>query len=78
MKNIDTIGKMINQAKILEENNISNMEYANSLSILSNTNGFSKVKGEDLSQMIKELNQHIEDSNRVTSTLLNNLLSKYN
>lgn len=78
MENKNAIGEMINQAKSLEKNNISNMEYTNSLSMLVNSNDLAQVKDKELAEKIQKLNKNIEDVNTLTSELLNSLVSKFN
>lgn len=78
MENKNAIGEMINQAKSLEQNNLSNMEYANSLSMLISSNDLAQVKDKNLAEKINKINRHIEDANTLTSELLENLVSKFN
>lgn len=78
MKNENTISEMINQAKQIEENNLNNMEYTTSMSMMVSSNDLGKSKDKELSQKIKELDKNIENINELTSDLLNDLRNRHN
>lgn len=78
IKNPKPIEEILNQAKKIEENNFSTIEYCNSINNMLNSNDLSESKDRDLTLKIKKLNRQMEDINRLTSELLNNLSSKNN
>ncbi len=78
MKNETTISEMINQAKQIEENNYNNIEHTTSMSLMVSSNDLGQAKDKDLSQKISKLNKHIEDTNRLTADLLDNLRNRHN
>ncbi len=67
MKNENTILEMINQAKQIEENNLNNMEYTTSMSLMVSSNDLGKSKDKDLSRKINKLNRDIEEINALYS-----------
>ncbi len=78
MENPKAISEILNQAKKIEENNFSNMEHSTSISMLLASAELGNSKDKELSNKFNKLNQHIEDINKLTSDLLNNLASKHN
>lgn len=78
MENPNVIEEIINQANKIEENNFSNMEYFTSISMLLSSNNLGSSKDKELSIKFNKLNQQMEDINKLTSDLLNDLSSKYN
>lgn len=78
MKNQMTISEMINQAKQIEENNLNNMEYTTSMSLMASSNDLGQAKDKDLSQKISKLNKYIEDTNQLTADLLSDLRNRHN
>lgn len=78
MKNESAISEMINQARNIEKNNHTNMEYTTSMTMLVNSNDLAQPKDKKLADKIHQLNRHIEDINQLTSDLLNDLTSRYN
>lgn len=78
MENSNTIGEILNQAKQIEVNNFSNMEHFTSISMLLNSNDLGRPKDKTLSAKFNQLNQQMEDINKLTSDLLNDLSSRYN
>lgn len=78
MENKRAMEEIINQAKQIEENNFSNMEHTNSISMLLSSNDLGKSKDKDLSQKFNKLNKQMEDINKLTSDLLNDLSSRHN
>ncbi|MBU5440190.1 hypothetical protein KQI42_19535 [Tissierella sp. MSJ-40] len=78
MENPKAISEILNQTKRIEENNFSNMEYATSISMLLNSNDLAKTKDKELSDKVNKLNRHIEDINKLTADLLNDLSSRHN
>lgn len=78
MENKNAMSEMINQTKRIEENNINNMEYVTSISMLINSNDLARPKDRELADKINNLNRQIEDINKTTDELLNDLISKHN
>lgn len=78
MENPRAIGEIINQAKQIEENNFSNMEHFTSISMLLNSSDLGKSKDKELSDKFNKLNQQMEDINKQTSDLLDDLSSRHN
>ncbi len=78
MENPKVITEILNQAKKIEENNFSNMEHFTSISMLLNSNDLGKPKDKELAAKFEELNKEIEDINKRTSELLNDLASRNN
>ena len=78
MENKRAMEEIINQARKIEENNFSNMEYTTSINMLLNSNDLAQPKDFDLAKKINKLNNRIEDINKLTSDLLNDLNSRHN
>jgi hypothetical protein len=70
--------EVIQQAKMIEENNFSNMEHTTSISMLLNSNDLAQPKDRELSDKFNRLNKQLEDINQLTSDLLNDLTSRHN
>lgn len=78
MENKRAMDEVIKQAKKIEENNFSNMEYTSSISMLLNSNDLGQPKDRELSDKFNRLNKQLEDINQLTSDLLNDLTSRHN
>lgn len=78
MENPNTLSELINQAKKIEENNFSNMEYFTSISMLLNSSDSGNSKDKDLSARFGRLSQQMNDINKETADLLNDLAKKHN
>lgn len=78
MENPKTIEEMLNQAKKIEENNFSNLEHSTSISILLSSNDLGQSKDRELSDKVSKLNQQMDDINKLTSDLLNDLATRHN
>lgn len=78
MDNPKAISEILNQAKKIEDNNFSNMEHSTSINMLLTSSDLGGPKDKKLSEKFNKLNQHIEDINKLTSDLLNDLASKHN
>ena len=78
MENPKAIAEILDQAKRIEENNFSNMEHFTSISMLLNSNDLGNTKDKELTAKFNKLNQHMEDINKLTSDLLNDLASRHN
>jgi len=78
MENPRVINEILNQAKKIEENNFSNMEHFASISMLLNSNDLGRPKDKELAAKFDQLNKEIEDINKRTSELLNDLASRNN
>lgn len=78
MENKKAMEEVIKQAKLIEENNFSNMEYTTSINMLLNSNDLAQPKDRELSDKFNRLNKQLEDINQLTSDLLNDLTSRHN
>lgn len=78
MENKKAMEEIINQAKKIEENNFSNMEYTSSINMLLNSNDLAQPKDYELAKKLNKINKRIEDINKLTSDLLNDLSSRHN
>ena len=78
MENPRTISEIIKQTKKVEENNWNSTQYLNSISMLLTSNDLGKVKDENLSKKFTQLNNKMEDINKLTENLLSHLSSKHN
>lgn len=78
MENPRAIAEVLNQAKKIEENNFSNMEYMTSINMLLTSSDLGKSKDKEISKKINKLNEHMEDINKLTSDLLNDLATRHN
>jgi hypothetical protein len=78
MENKKAIEEIINQTKRIEENNFLNMEYTTSINMLLNSNDLAQPKDYELAKKFDKLNKRIEDINKLTSDLLNDLSSRHN
>jgi hypothetical protein len=78
VENRKAIEEIISQAKKIEENNFSNMEYTTSINMLLNSNDLAQPKDYELTKKLNKINQRIEDINKLTSDLLDDLSSRHN
>lgn len=78
MENKNAMEEILNQARKIEENNFLNMEHTTSISMLLTSNDLAQSKDKDLSQKFNKLNKQMEDINKLTSDLLNDLSSRHN
>lgn len=78
MENKNAMEEIINQAKLIEENNYNNMEYTNSINMLLSSNDLGRSKDRDLSDKFDKLNKQIEDINSLTQELLDDLNQRHN
>lgn len=78
MENKNAMNEIINQAKLIEENNFNNMEYTNSINLLLSSNDLGRSKDKDLSEKVDKLNSQIEDINSLTQELLDDLNMRHN
>lgn len=78
LENKNTISEIMNQVKQIEENMLINKEYTNSMNMLINSNDLARSKDQDLTDQVNQLDNHIDDINKLTSNLLNDLASRYN
>ena len=78
MENPRTVGEIISQTKKIEENNWNSTQYLNSINMLLTSNDLATVKDEDLSEKFTQLNNKMEDINKLTEDLLSHLVSKHN
>lgn len=78
MENPKAISEILNQAKKIEENNLSNMEHFTSINMLLTSNDLGKSKDKELTAKFNELEKQMEDINQLTSDLLNDLATRHN
>lgn len=78
MENPNSISEIINQAKEIEKNNFSNMEHFASISMLLSSNNLGRSKDRELSDKFNKLNEQMDDINKQTSDLLNDLSMRHN
>lgn len=78
MENQNSIKEIINQTKKIEENNLFNMEYTNSISMMMNSNDLARPKDKELANKLNLLNRQMEDINKLTSELLADLARRHN
>lgn len=78
MENQNSISEIINQTRKIEENNLFNMEYTNSISMMLNSNDLARPKDKELAHKLNQLNRQMEDVNKLTSELLNDLARRHN
>lgn len=78
MENPNTIGEILTQTKIIEENNWTNTQYLNSINMLLASNDLGKVEDKKLAEKLNQLHKNMEDINKLTEDLLSHLSSKYN
>ncbi len=78
MENKRAIEEIMNQAKKIEVNNFNNLEYTTSINMLLNSNDLAQPKDYELAKKFNKLNKRIEDINKLTSDLLDDLSSRHN
>ena len=78
MENKRAIEEIMNQAKRIEVNNFNNLEYTTSINMLLNSNDLAQPKDYELAKKFNKLNKRIEDINKLTSDLLDDLSSRHN
>ena len=78
MENPRTIGEIIKQTKQIEENNWHSTQYLNSINMLLTSNDLGTIKDDNLSKKFNQLNNKMEDINKLTEELLSHLSSKHN
>lgn len=78
VKNQRSLKEIINQTKKIDENNFNNAQYLNSINMLLASNDLGSTKDDGLSKKFKELNDKIEDVNKLTSSLLDELSKRNN
>ncbi|HHV46546.1 MAG TPA: hypothetical protein GXX53_06580 [Tissierellia bacterium] len=78
MKNPRSLKEIIDQTKKIDENNFDSAQCLNSINMLLASNDLGSTKDEELSKKFQELNSKIEDVNRLTSSLLEELSKRNN
>lgn len=68
-----TINEIINQAKLIEENNWKNMEYTTGIDLLLTSDNNGTVKDKNIAKDFSQLKEKIEDMNDLTEKLLSKL-----
>jgi hypothetical protein len=78
MENPKSLKEIIDQTKKIDENNFNNLQYLNSINMLLTSNDLGTTKDENLSQKFNELSSKMEDINKLTSELLEELSRRHN
>lgn len=78
VKNPRSLKEIIDQTKKIDENNFDSTQCLNSINMLLASNDLGSTKDEELSKKFQELNSKIEDVNRLTSSLLEELSKRNN
>lgn len=78
MANKNPISQLINQTRKIEENNQINIEYSSTISSLVKCANYNQIIDKKLESKLKKLNSQINDINKLTSDLLNDLSKRYN
>ena len=78
VKNPRSLKEIIDQTKKIDENNFDSAQCLNSINMLLASNDLGSTKDEELSKKFQELNSKIEDVNRLTSSLLEELSKRNN
>lgn len=78
MENPKSLKEIIEQAKRIDENNFNNLQYLNSINMLLASNDLGTTKYENLSKKFNELNSKMEDVNKLTAELLEELSRRHN
>jgi len=78
MENPKSLKEIIDQTKKIDENNFNNLQYLNSINMLLTSNDLGTTKDENLSQKFNELSNKMEDINKLTSELLEELSRRHN
>ncbi len=78
MENQRSIGEILKQTKKIEENNWNNSHHLNSINMMLVSNDLAVVKDEKLSEKFRQLNNKMEDVNKLTEELLKDLSSRHN
>ncbi|NLN14234.1 MAG: hypothetical protein GX185_01380 [Tissierellia bacterium] len=77
MENKNTISKLIDHTRKIEENNNINIKYSSSISSLINSD-LEQLIDRDLEEKLQELNKRIKDINQLTAELLEDLSKRHN
>jgi len=72
------MSEIIREAKKIEENNLSNMSHFDSIDMLLSSNDLGNTKDKELSKKFNKLTKQMEDINKLTSDLLNDLAIRHN
>ncbi|MCK9443637.1 MAG: hypothetical protein M0Q14_03785 [Tissierellaceae bacterium] len=78
MENQRVMSEIIREAKKIEENNLSNMSHFDSIDMLLSSNDLGNTKDKELSKKFNKLTKQMEDINKLTSDLLNDLAIRHN
>lgn len=78
MENPKSLKEIIDQTKKIDENNFNNLQNLNSINMLLTSNDLGTTKDENLSQKFNELSSKMEDINKLTSELLEELSRRHN
>ncbi len=78
MTSKNTISEIINATRKIEKNNHNNIEYTSNISSLINGNDLEQVVDKELEDRLKNLNRQINDINKLTADLLNDLSMRHN
>lgn len=78
IENPRAMNEILNQIKRIDKNNWNNNQYLNSINMLFTSNDLGTTKDDELNIILKELNNRMEDVNKLTSDLLDGLSKKHN
>jgi len=78
VENQRVMSEIIREAKKIEENNLSNMSHFDSIDMLLSSNDLGNTKDKELSKKFNKLTKQMEDINKLTSDLLNDLAIRHN
>jgi len=78
MESKNTMEQIITQAKKIEENNNTNMEYTSSIDNLFNSSNSGAPEDTQIAKKLNKLNKQIKDINSLTNDLLNDLNKRHN
>lgn len=76
MEDKGTINEIINQTKILEENNWNTMEYVTGIDLLLTSDNNGTTKDRELSQKFSSIRKKVEEINHLTKDFLSALESE--
>lgn len=78
MENKNTMKEIIEQAKQIEDNNYTNMEYAESIGIMLSSSDLGSSKDKNLTEQAERLKRQARSMRKLTSDLLDSLNNKHN
>ena len=73
MENKRTMNEIMQQAKMIEDNNWNNLECVTSIDLLLSSESYGSTKDKNLEKEFVNLKEKIEDINSLTTSLLSKL-----